>query len=369
MKRRTFLERAGASAIAPAFLTGSSFPRPAVARGLLRWTMVTSWPRNLPGPGTAAEMLAKQIYALSGGRLEVGVSAADELVPAGGVFDAVSEGTVELYHSVAAYWGSKSRGIPLFCSQPFGLTALEQTGWIEHGGGQSLYDEMYARFNLKPFLAGNSGPQWFGWFRREIGSVDDLRGLRFRTAGLNAEALSRLGVTVQSMPGAEMYQALQSGVIDAGEYVGPWTDAALGFHQAAPYYYWPGIGEPCSAGECAVNLRAFDALPSDLKQAIALACRSVSDRSLNEYNANNPRTLALLTENGSVAIRKVPDAILTAFGGAAGEVMSEIRADRDGLVARIVESFLAYRTLMMAYMDHADRGVINARMLDYGYPT
>jgi TRAP-type mannitol/chloroaromatic compound transport system substrate-binding protein len=363
------LDKRAVLGAAAALAAGLAFPKPAIARGMIRWTMVTSWPRDLPGPGTAAQALAHRIGVLSDGRLEIRISAAGELVPAAGVFDAVSEGTVELYHSVSAYWGSKSKAIPLFCSQPMGLSAMEQTGWIRHGGGQELYDEMYARFGLKPFIAGNSGPQWFGWFRKEIGSLDDLRGLRFRTAGLNGEVFSRLGAAVQFMGGMDLFQALRSGVVDAGEYVAPWTDIALGLHQVAPFYYWPGVGEPSSAAECAVNLDRYNALSLDLKKVIALACQSVCDESLNDYNKYNPRALAQLAATTSVELRKVPDPILIAYGNAAGNLMSEMRVDRDPLVARIVESFLAYRNQMVSYMRYADSGVMNARLLDYRYPA
>ena len=164
MKRRDFLRTAGVGAVATA-ATGA-LAAPAIAQDVKRWKMVTAWPKNLPGPGVAAQMLADRITALSGGRIEVQLYAAGELVPGNGVFDAVAEGTAELYHAVPAYWGSKSKGILLFGSQPFGLRADEQFGWLAHGGGQALYDEIYGRFGLKPFLCGNSGPQWAGWFRR-----------------------------------------------------------------------------------------------------------------------------------------------------------------------------------------------------------
>jgi len=195
MNRRKFMTTASLAATGAA-ATAGGLATPAISQDLQQWTMVTSWPRNLPGPGTAANSLAERITALSGGRLEVKVSAANELVPASGVFDAVSEGTAELYHSVPAYWGSKSPGFLIFGSQPFGLTAQEQSGWMNWGGGQALYDELYEEFNLKPFLCGNSGAQWMGWFRKEIGSIDDFQGLRFRTTGLNSRALSKVGVAV-----------------------------------------------------------------------------------------------------------------------------------------------------------------------------
>ena len=369
MDRRKFLKSSlsvGAAGAAVAS-TASSFPAPAIAQDVQRWTMVTSWPKNLPGPGVAANTLAERISALSGGRLEVTVSAAGELVPGRGVFDAVSEGTAQLYHSVPAYWGSKSKGILMFGSQPFGLTAPEQSGWMNHGGGQALYDEMYARFNLKPFLCGNSGPQMYGWFREPIESVDDLRGMKFRTTGLNSEAMAKMGVAVQAMGGGDMFQALQSGALDAGEFIGPWTDSALGFYQIAKNYYWPGVGEPSSAEECAINKEAYDALAPDLQQAVAYACQSLYDQVLTEYNTNHAKALPKLVEEQGVTLHKVPEEILVAHGNAAGEVIAELRADGDKLVKRIVESFLAYRNSLVDYMQYADGGVMNARLLDYGY--
>ena len=364
MERRTFLTGTAAGAAAA---TASAFPRPAISQGLMEWTMVTSWPRNLPGPGTAANMLAERITALSGGRLTVTVSAAGELVPPQGVFDAVGEGTAQMYHSVPAYWRSKSVGILFFGSMPFGLTAPEQSGWLNHGGGQDLYEEMYARFNLKAFLCGNSGPQWFGWFRNEINTLDDLRGLRFRTAGHNQEMLSRVGVAVVNLPGGEIFQALQSGTIDAAEFIGPWSDSALGFHQVASNYYWPGIGEPSSAEECGINLEAYESLPDDLKQAVRYACQSLYDEVLTDYNSRHPVALRQLVEEHGVQVREVPEPVLIALGNAAGEIVTELRENDDELIRRITESFLTYRAHTVEYMTYADNGIMNARRLPYSY--
>jgi TRAP-type mannitol/chloroaromatic compound transport system substrate-binding protein len=366
MQRREFL-RSGAIGGLGAMAAGS-FAAPAIAQDRQRWKMVTSWPKNLPGPGTAANELARRITALSGGRLEVEVYGAGEIVPGDGVFDAVGGGTAELYHSVPAYWGSKSVGIELFGSQPFGNTAPEQSGWMNHGGGQALYDEMYARFGLKPFLCGNSGPQWFGWFRKEIESVDDLKGLRFRTTGLNSKVMSKLGVAVQAMGGSQAFQAMQSGAIDAAEFIGPWTDSSIGFHQLTDLYYWPGIGEPSSAEECGVNLEKYEALPDDLKEAVAVACQSLYDQVLTEYNTKHARALIQLEQEHGTQVKRVPDSVLEALGDAAGEVIGELREHDDELVRRITESFLAYRNQISAYMVHADGGVMNARALDYAWP-
>lgn len=362
MNRRKFLKTNAIGGAATATLA-----TPAIAQDKREWKMVTAWPKNLPGPGVAAQMLADRITALSGGRIEVKLFAAGELVPGRGVFDAVSEGTAELYHAVPAYWGSKSRGILLFGSQPFGLRADEQVGWLTHGGGQALYDEMYGRFSLKPFLCGNSGPQWQGWFRTEINSIDDLKGLKFRTTGLASEMCARIGMAVQAMSGRDMFQALQSGALDAGEFIGPWTDSALGFYQTAKNYYWPGVGEPSSAEECAVNANVYNELPNDLKGAIRLACESLYNPIWTEYTTRHALALQKLVAEHDVRVKKLPDDVIVDLGNAAGEVMAELREDEDELVRRITESFLAYRGLIAEYMTYADNGQMNARALDYRY--
>ncbi len=361
MQRRDFLK---AAAIGGATATLAT---PAIAQGVQQWKMVTAWPKNLPGPGVAAQMLADRITALSGGRIEVKLFAAGELVPGRGVFDAVSEGTAELYHAVPAYWGSKSKGILLFGSQPFGLRADEQVGWLTHGGGQALYDEMYARFGLKPFLCGNSGPQWQGWFNKDINSVDDLKGLRFRTTGLASEMCAKLGMAVQAMGGRDMFQALQSGALDAGEFIGPWTDSALGFYQVAKTYYWPGVGEPSSAEECAINADVYNALPDDLKQAVSVACESLYNPVWTEYTTKHALALEKLVSEQGVQVKKLPDDVIVAMGNAAGEVMADLKESDDELVRRTVDSFLAYRTSIAGYMPYADNGQMNARALDYTY--
>jgi len=364
MKRRDFLKATG---VATAGLAASSLAAPAIAQGVQEWKMVTAWPKNLPGPGVAAQMLADRITALSGGKLTVKLFAAGELVPGPGVFDAVSEGTADLFHAVPAYWGSKSKGILLFGSQPFGLRADEQVGWLTHGGGQALYDEIYGQFNLKPFLCGNSGPQWAGWFRNEIKSVDDLKGLRFRTTGLASEMCAKLGMAVQAMGGRDMFQGMQSGALDAGEFIGPWTDSALGFYQVAPYYYWPGVGEPSSAEECVVNKAAYDALEPSLQLAVEVACKSLYNDVWTEYSTKHALALQQLVAEKGVQVRMLPEDVITAMGNAAGEVMSDLRDNSDELVKRIVESFLAYRASISDYMVYADNGQMNARAMDYKY--
>jgi TRAP-type mannitol/chloroaromatic compound transport system substrate-binding protein len=361
MDRRKFLSAAGVGTAAVALAT------PAIAQDKRQWKMVTAWPKNLPGPGVAAQTLADRITTLSGGRIEVTLYAAGELVPGRGVFDAVSEGTAELYHAVPAYWGSKSKGILLFGSQPFGLRADEQFGWMYHGGGQALYDEMYGRFGIKPFLCGNSGPQWGGWFRNDINSAEDLKGLKFRTTGLASEMAAKLGLAAEAMSGPAMFQALQTGALDAGEFIGPWTDSALGYYQVAKNYYWPGVGEPSSAEECGVNSEAFESLPDDLKLIVSLACESLYNPVWTEYTTKHARALKALIADEGVQVKMFPEDVITAMGVAAGEVIDELRQDDDELVKRITESFIEYRDSVGPYMVYADNGQMNARAAVMGY--
>ena len=361
MDRRKFLASVGVGTAAAALAS------PAIAQDKRQWKMVTAWPKNLPGPGVAAQTLADRITTLSGGRIEVKLFPAGELVPGRGVFDAVSEGTAELYHAVPAYWGSKSKGILLFGSQPFGLRADEQFGWLYHGGGQALYAEMYGRFGIKPFLCGNSGPQWGGWFRNDINSAEDLKGLKFRTTGLASEMAAKLGMAAEAMSGPAMFQALQTGALDAGEFIGPWTDSALGYHQVAKNYYWPGVGEPSSAEECGVNAEAYAELPDDLKQVVSLACESLYNPVWTEYTTKHALALKKLVADEGVQVKMFPEDVITAMGKAAAEVIDELRQDDDELVKRIAESFVAYRDSVGSYMVYADNGQMNARAAVMGY--
>ncbi|MGC1504713.1 MAG: TRAP transporter substrate-binding protein [Sulfitobacter sp.] len=361
MDRRKFLTAASLGTATAALAT------PAIAQDKREWKMVTAWPKNLPGPGVAAQTLADRITTLSGGRIEVKLYPAGELVPGRGVFDAVSEGTAELYHAVPAYWGSKSKGILLFGSQPFGLRADEQFGWMYHGGGQALYDEMYGRFGIKPFLCGNSGPQWGGWFRNDINSAEDLKGLKFRTTGLASEMAAKMGMAAEAMSGPAMFQALQTGALDAGEFIGPWTDSALGYYQVAKNYYWPGVGEPSSAEECGVNSQAFESLPDDLKQVVTLACESLYNPVWTEYTTKHARALNAMVADEGVQVKMFPEDVITAMGVAAGEVIDELRQDDDALVKRITESFIEYRDSVGPYMVYADNGQMNARAAVMGF--
>jgi TRAP-type mannitol/chloroaromatic compound transport system substrate-binding protein len=358
MDRRRLISRTALGSAAAATLA-----TPALSQGRIEWRMITLWPRNLPGPGVAAQKVADRIGAVTAGRINVRLFAAGEVVPAPGAFDAVAAGTADLYHGVPSFWISKSPGIGFFGSFPYGLTAFEQQGWMMHAGGQALYDEIYARFGVKPFVTGNSGPQWLGWFRRELRSIDDFRGLRFRTAGLGGEMFRRAGASVVTLPAGEIFAALQSGTIDAAEFLGPFSDAPLGLHQVAKNYYYPGVQEPSSAEEIGINLGRWNALADDLKAAVRFACQSVAEEVTSEYDVRHPIALADLVARHGVTPREAPRDLLIALGNSAGQMLAEFRAHQDPLVKRIADSYAAFRARSQAYMLQSYAGNFSARML------
>src|ERR1700736_3407637 len=258
---------------AGAFGVAGAMAAPRIARAeTRRWRMVTSWPRRLPGPGMSAERVAERISALSGGRLQITVNAAGEVVPALEVLDAVGSGVVEMGHTAAFYWQGKQPAAAFFTTVPFGLTPAEHVAWIDAGGGQAFWDELYAPFGVKPFMGGNTGVCMGGWFRHDLNSLDDLKGLKIRSLGLGGEVYRRLGATPQTTPPGEILTSLQSGVLDGAEFVGPGTDIALGLYRVAPLYYGPGFNKPNGTGECIVSLKAWQGLDPDLQAIIAHAC-------------------------------------------------------------------------------------------------
>ena len=234
--------------------------------------MVTTWPKNFPGLGTAAERLAKRITVASEGKITVKVFAAGELVPAFESFDAVSQGTAEIYHAADYYWQGKSKGFNFFCTVPFGMTATELNAWIYHNGGQELWDDLSGQFNVKAFLCANTGVQMGGWFANQVNTLDDFKGLKFRMPGIGGEVLRRLGAAVVNLPGGEIFPALQSGAIDGTEWVGPWNDLAFGFYKIVKNYYFPGFHEPGTALSAGFNRQKWEGLSTSEQQLIASAC-------------------------------------------------------------------------------------------------
>lgn len=325
-----------------------------------QWKMVTSWPSNFPGLGTGAALLGELITATSGGRIEVKVFGGGELVPPFEVFDAVSRGTAEMGHSASYYWKGKAAAAPFFCAVPFGLNAQEMNGWLYHGGGLELWRELYAPFNLIPFPCGNTGVQMAGWFNREIRTVADLRGLKIRIPGLGGEVVARLGAAPVNLPGAEIFTALQSGAIDASEWVGPYNDLAFGLHRVARYYYYPGWQEPGPTLECMIHKPAFDALPTDLQALVSACCKAVNDAMLAEYTARNQAALEQLVHQHEVDVRPLPPDVLAALKRTSEDMLTEMAA-ADPFVDKVYASMRAFAAQAMAWHAISEEAYFEAR--------
>ena len=373
MKRRHFLGRLGKGALlAGAGLAAACKPRPpqteteteagakSKAFKQIKWKMVTTWPKNFPGLGTGANYLAELITGMSGGRIEVKVYGANELVPAFEVFDAVSRNTAQLGHGASYYWKGKSEAAQFFSAVPFGLTADEMNAWLYHGGGMKLWEETYAPFGLIPMAAGNTGVQMAGWFNREINTLDDLKGLKMRIPGLGGEVLARAGGVPVSLPGGELFTSLQSGAIDATEWVGPYNDLAFGLYKAAKYYYYPGWHEPGTTLECMVNKQALEELPEELQHIVLNAARVANQDMLAEYNARNNQALRTLVEEHNVDLRPLPDQVLQHLKSLSDEVVAEVAA-KDDQSRRVYEAFQAFRKQVMAWDNISERAYLNAR--------
>ncbi len=374
MERRGFIKNAAVTALLGGSVAAcdkaeqstqevsTSAPEPAPATGseTMEWKMVTTWPKNFPGLGTGANHLAKLIGEMSGGRLTVKVYGAGELVPAFEIFDAVSQGTAEMGHGAAYYWKGKSEAAQFFTAVPFGLTGQEMNSWLYHGNGMELWAEVYAPFGLVPTAAGNTGVQMGGWFNKEINSVADLEGLKMRIPGLGGEVLKRAGGTPVSLPGGEIFPSLQSGAIDATEWVGPYNDLAFGLYKAAKHYYYPGWHEPGSTMECFINRDAFRALPDDLQSIVTNASRVANQDMLAEYTARNNQALKSLVEEHRVDLRKFPNEVLAKLKAISDEVVAEAAA-KDPLSRKVYESFVSFRDQAKAWHDISERAYMNAR--------
>ncbi len=334
---------------------------PNVARAQTRrWRMVTSWPKKLPGPGMSAERVAERIAALSGGRLHVTVHAAGELVPAFEVLDAVGGGVAELGHTAAFYWQGKQPAAAFYTTVPFGLTPLEHVSWVDAGGGQALWDELYAPLGVKPFMAGNTGVCMGGWFRREVQGLDDLKGLKIRSLGLGGEVYRRLGATPQTTPVGEILTSLQSGVLDAAEFVGPGTDISLGLYRVAPFYYGPGFNKPNGTGECIVSRKVWEAADAETKAIIAHACAAEASFALSEMERLNAEALAVLISRDNVQLKSFSPAIVNAARKEATSVIDEL-ATRGVMARKVHESYLAFRDRTAAWSRVSLKAVLEAR--------
>ena len=321
MDRRSIIKQAGIAGVLAAGIA------PAVhAQATVRWRLASSFPKSLDTIFGSAEMFAKTVGALSGGKFEVSVHAAGELMPAFGVVDALQSSTIEMAQTAPYYYTGKNSIFAFGCAVPFGLTARQMDAWMDHGNGRKLMDAFYANYNIKSRSAGNTGTQMGGWYRKEIKTVADLKGLKFRMGGgLFGEAMQKLGVVPQNMPAGDVYQALEKGTLDATEFVGPYDDEKLGFNKVAPFYYYPGWWEGGAELEFFINAKAYAALPAEF-QAIVDAATTVAARDMTaKYDAFNPIALKRLVA-AKTQLKAFPKEIMDAGYKASMEVFAEHEA-------------------------------------------
>ena len=348
------------------FRRGSTVDGPSAGSDMARvaeryeWKMITTWPKNFPGLGFAAENLARDVEEMSGGRLTVRVYGAGEIVPAMEVFDAVSQGVVDAGHGAAYYWKGKIPSSVFFTSVPFGMTAQEMNGWLHYGGGLELWQELYAPYNLVPMTGGSTGVQMAGWFNKELNSIEDLKGLKMRIPGLAGEVFAAAGGTAVTIPGGELYTSMQTGVIDALEWVGPYNDRSLGFHEVASYYYFPGWHEPGAMLEFIVNKDSLEALPEDLQAIVRIAARAANQDMLDEYTARNNNALKSLIDEHGVQLRKLPDDVLLALWEGTRTALDKL-VTADPMAAKVYESYRNFYKGVRNYHHISEQAYINTR--------
>jgi len=312
------------------------------------WNMATPWPRKSPGYFSAADRLAASITTMSGGRLRVTAHGAGEKVAPEKLFAAVSQGTVALGHSSPHLWAEINPAFQFFTGIPFGLTAPEHAGWIDHGGGQSLWDKAYEPHGIKPFLAGNTGAQAGGWFRREIRNPEDFNGLKFRISGIGAAIVRLLGAVPVDLPPSEIFPAMQAEKVDGVKWAGPWNDLTFGLQKLARYYYLPGVDDVSYAFELMINIEAWEALPADLQAIVREAVKSASAQTSAEFTYYNIQALDLLETKTSTIVNPFPDNVVRAMGEASAEVIDNIAAT-SRFARAIQSSYFGYLSKAVDY--------------------
>jgi len=349
MKRRDFLKN---GAVAGTAAAATTLAAPAISQGREKLTMVLTWGRGWAGVFDAAQRVADSLNMMSDGMLEVEIKAQGELVtglPA--VFDAVTSGQADMYHAADYYYVGQHPAFGFFTAVPFGMTAVELDSWYYHDGGHQLHLELGEEFGLVSFLAGNTGAQGGGWFRKEIKSPEDFKGLKFRMPGLGGKALGKLGASVQTIPGSEVYQALASGAIDGTEWIGPWADEKAGFQEITKIYYSAGFHEPGSGLSLAINADRWKSLKPHYQRMIEVAAGDANVWNRTQYLANNGAALERLVAGG-VTVLEFPESVWTAFGEASKETLEE--SVDDPLYKKVYDSMRASMKKTSAWLGVAE---------------
>ena len=344
MERRRFLK----SGLTAGLATTAAVAAPAVARAqaTFNWKMTNAYGPGAPfyveGPGSPKYFI-DLVKKLSGGRLTIQHFAAGELIPALEGFDAVSKGTVEMNCANSYFWSGKTFAAQYFTAVPFGMNFQGMNAWLYHGGGLKLWEEVYDPFNLVPLPMGNTGIQMTGWFKKPIEKVEDFKGLKMRIPGLAGKVYAALGVDVKLLPGGEIFPALERGVIDAAEFVGPYQDRRLGLHKAAKYYHTTGWHEPATVSELAINKAAWDKLPADLQAVVENACAACNVISEAWCQRNNAKAMDDLVKNQGVTAKPLPDAVVKRLREVTGQALAEATA-KDALTKKVHDSYMAFKS-------------------------
>ena len=352
MKRRQLIDRLAIAATTSSILvacdrTNNSPSVQANDLPNIRWRMVTSWPKSLDTIYGGAQTVCDRVAAMSGGRFTIEPFAAGEIVPGLEVLDAVQNGTVECGHTASYYYVGKNSALAFGTCVPFGLTAQQQNAWYYHGGGLELMHELYSDFNVINFPAGNSGAQMGGWFKKEIASLQDLKGLKMRIPGLGGKIMSNLGVNVQVLPGGEIYLALERGALDAAEWVGPYDDLKLGLNKAASYYYYPGWWEPGATLEVQVNKSQWDKLPVEYQEIFKTAAIEANLNMLSKYDALNGEALQTIVDGGTNLVAYPPE-IMQAAQQAATEYY-QAESNNDSAFKKVYEQWNQFRSAVSGW--------------------
>jgi TRAP-type mannitol/chloroaromatic compound transport system substrate-binding protein len=327
---------------------------------VIEWKLVTTWPKGLPGLGAAPENFARRVNEASGGRLRIKVFGAGEIVPAFEVFDAVSRGVAEAGHGASYYWKGKIPAAVFFTAVPFGMTAQEANGWLHYGGGLALWRELYAPFGVIPYAGGSTGVQMAGWFNTRLNSREDLAGLKMRIPGLAGEVFDAAGGSAVRIAGGEVYTSMQTGVIDAVEWVGPFNDRTLGLMEVGDYYYYPGWHEPGAMLETIVNAEALAALPEDLQAIVRIAARATNTDMLDDFTANNSESLQILLRDFDTEVLPLPDDVMDALYEQS-QIAIQALVDADPMAKKIAASYFAFSEKVRTYHEISERAYLNGR--------
>jgi TRAP-type mannitol/chloroaromatic compound transport system substrate-binding protein len=349
MERRSFIQQAGLAGVLAAGVA------PAVhAQAAIRWRLASSFPRSLDTIFGASEVFAKKVHDMSGGKFQISTHAGGELMPPFGVVDGVQNGTVEIAHTAPYYFFGKDETFALGCAIPFGMNSRQMTAWMIEGNGLKLMREFYKQYNIINFLGGNTGAQMGGWYRKEIKTLADFKGLKFRVGGFAGKVVERIGGVPQNIPGGEIYQSLEKGTIDAAEWVGPYDDQKLGFNKVAPNYYYPGWWEGGPQLDFYINTKSFDGLSAENKAMVEAAASHAHVDMQAKYDARNPGALRQLVASGTKMFRFPKDVMEAAFKESMA-LYSELSA-KNPHWKKVYEDFATFRRDQNLWFRFAEAG-------------